>query len=145
MHIQLTETDVDIERCFPIMVQLRPHQTLSTFTEQVKRQQEQSGYHLVCLEGRGAIKAVAGFRIHEMLSRGRFLYIDDLITDTDERSKGYVSTLFDWLVAYARAHNCDHLELDSGVERAGAHRFYFQKRMQISGFHFRIKLSDQAH
>ena len=40
----------------------------------------------------------------------------------------------------AREEECDTLELDSGVQRAEAHRFYFTSRMTISSFHFRIRL-----
>ena len=40
--------------------------------------------------------------------------------------------LFDWLVAEARAAGCKQLDLDSGVQRFAAHRFYLMKRMSIS-------------
>jgi hypothetical protein len=48
--------------------------------------------------------------------------------------------LFDWLVAQAREHGCARLELDSGVQRFRAHRFYLMKRMEISSHHFMLKL-----
>ena len=141
MKVKLAESEADIKRCFPVMVQLRPHLTSDEFTLGAKRQSQQEGYQLAYLEDANEIKAVAGFRVSEMLSRGRFLYVDDLVTDHDSRSKGYGDFLFDWLVEYAKSQNCCHLELDSGVQRVDAHRFYFRKRMQISGYHFSLKLS----
>jgi len=140
MSIQLAETDDDIMRCFPVMFQLRPHLIAGDFVARVRRQSEQDGYRLAYLEDDGGVKAVAGFRIGEMLFHGRFLYVDDLVTDTAQRSKGYGATLFDWLVEHARAQNCQQFELDSGVQRDRAHRFYFTKRMHISSYHFTLKI-----
>ena len=141
MKVSLAESEVDVERCFPVMVQLRPGLTSDGFALRVKRQSRQQGYQLAYLEDANEVKAVAGFRVSEMLSRGRFLYVDDWVTDSNNRSKGYGDSLFDWLVEYAISQNCCQLELDSGVQRVGAHRFYFRKRMQISGYHFSLELT----
>ena len=140
MNIQLAETDSEIERCFPVMVQLRPKLTAADFVVRVRRQFQQGGYRLAYLEDDKQIKALAGFRISEMLFSGKFLYVDDLITDSESRSKGYGAALFDWLINYARSEGCEQFELDSGVQRAGAHRFYFSKRMEIPSYHFSLKL-----
>ena len=56
------------------------------------------------------------------------------------RSAGYGGQLFDWLVERARAEGCRTLELDSGVQRFDAHRFYLVRRMSIVSHHFRLVL-----
>jgi GNAT superfamily N-acetyltransferase len=84
--------------------------------------------------------AVAGFRLVEMLAWGRSLYVDDLVTDSAERSKGYGESLMRWLIDCARATGCEELHLDSGVQRFDAHRFYLAQRMKISSHHFAIDL-----
>lgn len=142
MQAKFANSDTDLARCFPIMVQLRPHLTQSEFIDRVKHQQ-QAGYSLVYLEEHDSIKAVAGFRILEMLSRGKLLYVDDLITDSLERSRGYGNALLDWLVDYAKSLKCSSVELDSGVQRAEAHRFYFRKGMKITAFHFNLSVNSQ--
>ena len=86
------------------------------------------------------VRAGAGFRILEMLVSGRHMYVDDLVTDEGDRGSGYGSALFDWLCVYARGQGCVTLELDSGLQRAGAHRFYFYRGMQMSSYHFRLEL-----
>ena len=140
MNVKLAETEEEIERCFPVMAELRPHLTADEFVVRVERQR-MDGYRLAYLEDAGAVKAVAGFRILEMLWCGRSLYVDDLVTEADQRSKGYGDSLFDWLVEYARAQRCEQFDLDSGVQRAAAHRFYFRKRMEITCYHFSMKLA----
>jgi GNAT superfamily N-acetyltransferase len=84
----------------------------------------------------GAVRGVAGYRYLDQLVRGRVLYVDDLVTEEGMRSRGYGEALLGWLYELARSSGCTALELDSGVHRAEAHRFYFRQRMTISAFHF---------
>jgi GNAT superfamily N-acetyltransferase len=140
MQVKVAASENEIARCFPVMVQLRPNLSVPEFIERVKRQAQQYGYQLVYVEEEGAVKAVAGFIIREMLPLGRFLYVDDFVTDEPERSKGYGSFLFDWLITHARQSGCEQLHLDSRLDRTEAHRFYQRQGMRISGHHFALKL-----
>jgi GNAT superfamily N-acetyltransferase len=127
-------------RCFPVMRQLRNHFTdEQKFLEQVERQRP-GGYRLAFVEDQAGVRAVAGYRLSESLYAGRFCYVDDLVTDEAARSLGYGGALFDWMVAQARGAGCERLELDSGVQRFAAHRFYLTKRMIISSHHFSLRL-----
>lgn len=137
MTIKPAETDADIRQCFPVLSLLRPHLDSETFVADA-RQQMEGGYRLVYLEDAGSVRGVAGYRVLEMFSRGRFLYVDDLVTDAESRSRGYGDALFDWLVDRAKEEGCQRLDLDSGVQRSGAHRFYFRKRMRVASFHFTL-------
>jgi GNAT superfamily N-acetyltransferase len=130
----------DIARCFPVMVELRPHLSAEQFVEQVLRQQQSEGYRLAYLEEAGQVQACAGYRFSESLSWGRFLYVDDLVTAASARSKGHGGEMLDWLIAQAREAGCAQFHLDSGVQRFGAHRFYLTKRMDIIAHHFALKL-----
>jgi GNAT superfamily N-acetyltransferase len=142
MQTKITEalTTEEIVRCFPVMRQLRTHfENEKTFVEQVERQRA-GGYRMAFLEDENDVRAVAGYRMVESLFAGRFCYVDDLVTDEAGRSLGFGGALFDWLVAEARAAGCAKLELDSGVQRFDAHRFYLTKRMIISSHHFSLEL-----
>jgi GNAT superfamily N-acetyltransferase len=130
----------EITDCFPVMKELRPHLELTDFITQVQRQQQQFNYQLIYLRVDGIISSVAGFRISESLAWGKFLYVDDLVSDSNNRSQGYGCQLFNWLMDYARTHSCQQLTLDSGVQRFSAHRFYLRHRMEITSHHFALKL-----
>ena len=138
-RIALAESDHDIDRCYPVMHELRPHLDHAEYIAQVRRQMA-NGYRLAFVEDGGEAKGVAGFRFLEFLAWGRILYVDDLVTRAHERSKGFGDRLFDWLVEQAVERGCDQLHLDSGVQRFGAHRFYLRKRMDITAHHFALKL-----
>jgi GNAT superfamily N-acetyltransferase len=138
--ISIASSIQEITDCFPVVRELRSHLELTSFIVQVQRQQQQFNYQLVYLQVDRTIQAVAGFRISESLAWGKFLYVDDLVSKSDDRSKGYGGELFNWLIDYARTENCQQLTLDSGVQRFAAHRFYLRQRMEITSHHFTIKL-----
>ena len=129
----------DLSRCFPVMVQLRSDLTAEQFEQQVARQFEQ-GYKLLAAEEEGKIVGLAGYRIGENLAWGRFLYVDDIVTDEAARSTGVGTRLISWLKREALKNGCSQLHLDSGVHRFGAHRFYLRQGLDITSHHFGIKL-----
>lgn len=139
MRIRIAESPADILRCFEVMEQLRPHLSREEFVPRVQRMRRE-GFVLAFLEEDGEVRAVAGYRYLDLLFSGRTLYVDDLVTDQANRSRGHGAALHQWLQDQARAHGCATLTLDSGVQRTEAHRFYFRQRMSIQGYHFTMPL-----
>ena len=139
MAIRLAASDEDLRSCFPVMKQLRPRYSEDDFVARVRRQ-EQEGYRLVMLVNGSRVVAVAGFRLGENLAWGRYLYVDDLVTEDSQRSSGHGARLLEWLRAAAGAARCDELHLDSGVQRFDAHRFYLRHGMKIASHHFSQEL-----
>lgn len=133
--IKNAESDLEIDACFPVMALLRPHLERSVFVALVTRMIGQ-GYRLGYVTSGGSVRAVVGYRIVEMLRTGPMLEIDDLVSDSSDRSKGYGKQLLDWCFEQARINKCSVVELDSAVGRADAHRFYFRERMHVLGLHF---------
>jgi GNAT superfamily N-acetyltransferase len=139
MRIQIVESDAEIDACYPVMAELRPHLARDAFVAQVKRQRETAGYALVAGHDPGVV-AVAGIRIAEWLPSGKCLEIEDLVTHDGERSKGYGAQLFDWIAEHARREGCAELKLVSHVTRFDAHRFYLNRGMSILAHFFSLKL-----
>ncbi|MEP6604370.1 MAG: GNAT family N-acetyltransferase [Spartobacteria bacterium] len=137
--ISLAKTADDIRRCHAVMRELRPQfADADKFIERAQRQQRE-GYLLAFVQAEGEIRAVAGYRYSESLFSGKFMDVDDLVTREQDRSRGFGAQLFDWLMEQAREQGCENLELNSGVQRFDAHRFYLVKRMKIAAYHFTIK------
>ena len=137
--IKLIGSDAEIARCYAVMVQLRPHLTLADFVAQVKLQMR-SGYQLVAALGGDTVVAVAGYRVTRSLSWGKFLYVDDLVTDAARRSQGIGKRLLDWLRAEAKRQGCQEFHLDSGTQRKDAHRFYEREGMQLLAYHYKLRV-----
>ncbi len=82
------------------------------------------------------VVGVAVFRIHENTFDGVQMYVDDLVTDESQRSRGIGKALLRHLEDAARGAGCAKLNLDSGTQRQQAHRFYFREGMVVTSFHF---------
>lgn len=138
--IKIAETDEEIESCYAVMATLRPHIAREEFLKRVKNQIEKFNFQLAYLADEGEVKSVGGLRIAEWLAGGKYLEIEDLVSKSDEQSKGYGGELFDWIVDLAKRENCAQVKLVSHVKRFGAHRFYLNKRMIIEAHYFSMSL-----
>jgi GNAT superfamily N-acetyltransferase len=137
--IQIATTDAEINRCFPVMRQLRPALIAEEFVGRIQTQQAE-GYQLAFLMHENVVAAVAGFRLQTLLWSGRTLYVDDLVTDATRRSQGHGEAMLTWLIALAKEAGCTTFMLDSGTHRHEAHAFYFRQGLRISDFHFKLAL-----
>ncbi len=98
------------------------------------------GRMCVATEGERVV-GVAVYRISENTFADVFLYVDDLVTDDAERSRGVGHTLMAHLERVARDAGCANLVLDSGTHRQRAHKFYFREGMFITSFNFKKPLA----
>jgi GNAT superfamily N-acetyltransferase len=71
---------------------------------------------------------------------GRHLYVEDLSTVEARQSAGHGARMMEWLCDKAREEGCTAINLDSGVQRHDAHRFYFREGMHIACHHFLKRL-----
>ena len=142
-QVRLAETDDEIEACFDVMHELRPHLVADAFRARIRSMQDE-GYRLAYVEDGGRVAAVAGYRYMDMLHNGWSLYVDDLVVSETVRATGLGTVLIDWLRAEAVANDCDTFHLDSGVQRGRAHKFYFDRGFHISSFHFTERLKSRA-
>lgn len=136
LRIAHAESDAEIAACFPVMRELRTHLAdAGELVARVRRQQRE-GYRLLALWDGDRAVACAGYRVTENLVRGAFLYVDDLVTASDARSRGLGAQLLAAVEAEARTQGLHHIVLDSNVQNSRAHRFYFREGFSIRSFRF---------
>ncbi len=136
---KLAITDQEIQNCFAVMEELRPHLKAATFLSTV-RQMQSEGFNLAYIEHQQKVVAAAGYRICTNLFMGKHLYVDDLITTYSVRSQGYGEEMVSWLRAKAQEADCNFFHLDSGTQRGQAHKFYFKQGFTIASYHFSEQL-----
>ncbi|MEU4675288.1 GNAT family N-acetyltransferase [Amycolatopsis sp. NPDC023774] len=95
--------------------------------------------YLGAFEEAGVLASLASWRIMST-TRGRVLYVVDLVSDPGMRRKGAGRALLAWLRRAGVAAGCRTLELGSGVTRNDAHRFYARVGLSISAFHYSKQL-----
>ncbi len=138
--MEIANTDEQIMACFDVMKQLRLNLKKESWLATIRDMQGE-GYVLAYLTRDDVVVAVAGYYICNKLSvNGKSLYVYDLSTDERFRSMGLGKRLIEDLKDHARSRDCESIELDSGVQRFGAHRFYLREGFRIASHHFACTL-----
>lgn len=144
MAIVELRTILEWRRAFPILYQLRPHLDEESY-RRLTVQMIKEGYRAFVIEEAGEILAYAGVVMQTNLVYGRYVWVHDLVTDEDERSKGYGKELLSFIEDWARKNDCKVVALSSGFERTDAHRFYTDKmNYEKTSFVFRKELSSKS-
>lgn len=133
--VDLEPGDDLLDEAVDVLRELRPHLTAASFAAVYAEGHPQGLRFTVAYDG-GRCVGVAGWRIVATAASLRKLYVDDLVTTAAHRSTGVGRALLDALAQRAEAAGCTALDLDSGVQRADAHRFYMREGLTISSFHF---------
>ena len=127
----------------PVLAQLRTELTREML-DAVYAEGHPQGLRFTAAYDEHGCVAVAGWRLMATTVAIRKLYADDLVTSAERRSQGIGAALLAELERRAREAGCRAIDLDSGVTRADAHRFYIRERMPITSFHFGRELGSVA-
>lgn len=100
------------------------------------------GAEMVALVVDQSVKGICVYRSCHTTFHGHRFCISDLVVDEAARGSGLGTGLLTWCEERARERGCDHLDLESGVRRPRAHKFYFQHGFHIFAFAFTTKPVD---
>ncbi|WP_394174808.1 GNAT family N-acetyltransferase [Guptibacillus hwajinpoensis] len=127
LRIKELHSKAEIIEAFPVMKQLRAHLDEDTYLDMVLEAKEIDRYKMFALINGEEIVAVTGFKPMTTLYYGRFVWICDLVTNDNERSKGYGEKLLTYVHNWAKENKYESVALSSGLQRKDAHRFYENK------------------
>lgn len=116
-------TEDEYERIFPVLQELRSHLDYERFRELLEVMQEE-GYRLFGLSEEGEFIAVAGVTISTNFYLARHAYVYELVVTEGRRGEGHGQRLMQHIHDWAREQGCENIELESGLWRDEAHRFY---------------------
>lgn len=134
--MKIVETEQELRACYPVMKELRPHlESEEAFVAQILRQQGQD-YHILAVWDGDEVVALAGYRYQENTVYGRFLYVDDLVTAQQHRSRRWGALLLSKLTVFAEQAQCKRLVLDTGLSNGLAQRFYFREGLLPGALRF---------
>ena len=136
MEIRELLTDEEFAAAFDVMHELRTHLDEEKYLELLAEMRPR-GYRLIAAEEDGRVVALAGIRRGVNFYYGHYVFVYDLVTSEDVRSKGHGLALLRYVEKLAKDEGCDTLALSSGFHRLDAHRFYEEKAgMEKRGFDF---------
>ena len=122
LKIRELETD-ELAKAYPVICQLRTHLSLEDYVEQAKYMISE-GYKIVCLFEGDSIMSYAGFAKQFSLSSGNFAWVYDLVTDKENRGKGYAKMLLSHIEKWAQANSLSCVALSSKIQRDEVNKFY---------------------
>lgn len=120
----VVRTKIELEKCFPVMKELRPHLNLTDYLSIYEQSHKSDGYEIVAVEEGGKVLAVMGYRILFDYVRGKHIYIDDLVSTEMARSKGLGAELLKYAEGVAKELDCKSLRLCTGIENERGVKFY---------------------
>lgn len=138
--IKALKSESDILEAFSVKRQLRPYLNEASYLDLVLEAMEKDRYQMLALVEGNEIVAVAGFKAMTTLYYGRFIWVCDLVTDANKRSKGYGEQLLSYIHQWAKENNFESVALSSGLQRTDAHKFY-EDKMDYSKVSFVFKKS----
>src|SRR3954468_1681545 len=95
--IKELKNEQEWKEAFPVMKQLRNHLDESSFLQLVQEATQLENYKMAALYENNQMVAVTGFMPMVTLYNGRFIWVCDLVTDSENRSKGYGETLLGYV------------------------------------------------
>ncbi|WP_100487957.1 GNAT family N-acetyltransferase [Sporolactobacillus pectinivorans] len=112
---------------YPVIHQLRTGLDEETYLELVEQANRNEGYHLFAFFEGDVIVSAVGFMPMTTLYNGPSVWVCDLVTDENQRSKGYGGQLLTFVHTWAEANGYSVVSLSSDLQRKDAHRFYQEK------------------
>ncbi len=112
---------------FRVMQELRQHLDEKTYLDLVEEAHQKDMYRLYGLYDGDELVAVTGFKPMITLYYGRFVWVCDLVTSLQHRSKGYGGKLLSFVENWAVENGYQSVALSSGLQKKEAHRFYREK------------------
>ena len=134
---------VDLPDAADLLVLLNPETPAAVIAERLATLlADHSHYQLIGAFTAGKLVGVAGAWIATKIWCGRYLEIDNLVVDPNQRSAGIGSLLVQHLESLAQERDCKIIVLDSYTANRPSHRLYHRLGFEIRGFHFVKPLGD---
>lgn len=140
MDIKEIATQLEIERAFPIMKELRSELSFQDYVAIYEQAKAADSYTLVGAYEGGNCVALMGYRVLHDYVHGKHVYIDDLVTTESCRSKGVGSKLLSFAEAEAGRLGCSGLRLCTGIANEGGKKFYEREGWQFRSIVYKKKL-----
>jgi GNAT superfamily N-acetyltransferase len=94
-----------------------------------------SGYKVIGKYVNNKLVAILGYRMLYKFAFGKYIYIDDLITLHEYRSRGYGYQLIKWIKIESKKAGYNQIHLDMNINNHLALKFYLNNGFQARAHH----------
>jgi len=132
--MQIRELDLkELEIVWEVLCELRVGLDYDEFENLVYDMRAKEYKMFGIFEGEELV-TYAGAFIQTNLYHKRHLFVDDLVTYSSVRSRGYGGAMMEYLLNYAKVGGCENIVLSSGLQRVEAHCFYEKEGFSKKSF-----------
>lgn len=139
MEITELKTTHEYQEAYPLMHELRTNLDEEEFYSLLQDMIPQ-GYRLFVIRANDQIVSLAGVAIQTNLYYKKHLWVYDLVTKDEFRSKNYGKKLLRYLEDFAKENQCQSIALSSGLKRELAHEFYERAEYEKVSYVFKKPL-----
>lgn len=134
-ELRVASTDKETIACFDVLKQLYPNLNQQILIDTIDHQSKNS-YKLLLAYDEDIVVSVVRFRIGYNFSIGKYIYVENMVTDELYRSQGIGSQMIRWIEEFAKDHQCKQIRLVSSTSRHQAHKFYLNNGFDIKCYNF---------
>lgn len=129
-----------LQKFYPVMKELRSGLSYEDYLSLHSEARRQNDYEIVAAMEGEEVRGVMGYRILHDFVHGKHLYVDDLVSAENYRSRGIGALLLKHAEEVARLEGCRGLRLCTGVENEAGKRFYEREGWIARALAFKKKL-----
>lgn len=139
MEVIQLQRNHEYQEAYPLMHELRTNLSEKEFYGLLEEMQTK-GYKLFAIKDKDTLVCLAGAAVQSNLYYGKHLWIYDLVTKIEHRSKNYGTKMLLFLEGFAKENGCRNIALSSGLQRELAHKFYERADYQKASYVFKKQL-----
>lgn len=141
--MEITKADIkDIDAILDLQAQIYRIEKIAPNSRQALETQLQNDTcEILVAKVDNKVVGTATIYFIDVAARGKqYALLEGIVTDKNQRGKGYGSQLFKKTVEIARQKGCYKMVFSSGMDRQEAHKFYEDLGFKKWGFEFRMDL-----
>lgn len=120
--------------------QLNPEISLAELHRFQTEMFQMANYHCFGLLHQGRLVGISSGWITVRYYSGKQLEVDNVIVESQSQSRGWGSTFFTYIEAWAKENACQTIELNTYVQNSRSHKFYYNLGYKTLGFHMQKNL-----
>lgn len=132
--------NTDIEEVIPLVEKLNNHKISYEVLERRFAEMITQNYECAVIYDADRIVGVCGLWFCTRHYSGRSVEPDHVYIEEAYRGRGLGGQFFNWIYNYVKERGYEAMELNTYVNNAPSHKFYFNEGFKILGFHFLKKL-----
>jgi GNAT superfamily N-acetyltransferase len=144
MKTQIVFKKLDMNHFCEMLIlikQLNPNKKNEVLKQRLRQMLQSDTYQSFGLFNNEILIGLIGCWTTIRIYSGKQIELDNVIIDNKIQSKGYGKLFLNYVEDWAIKNNYKTIELNTYVENARSHKFYFNQGFSILGFHFQKKIT----